>query len=151
MVFDGAMASPESAPALEQPRLVPLPSFLDHRGELIAAEVGDSLPFTVARYFLVRNVPAGATRAQHAQREGQELLACVAGACTVALRSRQGEETEHRLADPLTALFVPPGIWLECRDFTPDAILLVACSLPYDPSDQITDPAEFLDDLTAKP
>jgi dTDP-4-dehydrorhamnose 3,5-epimerase-like enzyme len=122
---------------------VRLPSFADERGELIAVEVGDSLPFTVARYFLIRDVPPGATRAEHAQREGSELFSCVAGACTVAARSRGGEEATQRLDDPLTALYVPPGVWVECRDFSADAVLLVACSHPYDPADQITDFAEF--------
>jgi UDP-2-acetamido-3-amino-2,3-dideoxy-glucuronate N-acetyltransferase len=143
MVFDGAMSSTGSAPPLDRPRLVHLPSFLDGRGELIPVEAGDSLPFVMARYFLVRDVPAGATRAEHAQRQGRELLSCVAGACTVAIRARGGEEETHRLEDPLSALYVPPGVWVECRDFSADAILLVACSHPYDPGDQITDPAEF--------
>jgi hypothetical protein len=49
----------------------------------------------------------------------------------------------HRLADPGIALHVPPWVWVECRDFTDDAVLLVLCSLPYDPGDQITDLAEF--------
>lgn len=143
MVFDGAMPSPESVPAVDPQRLVRLPSFVDGRGELIAVEAGDALPFAVARYFLVRGVPPGATRAQHAQRQGRELLSCVAGACTVATRSRAGEEATYRLEDPLTALYVPPGIWVECRDFSADALLLVACSHPYDPDDQIVDMAEF--------
>ena len=143
MVFDGAMSWPESAAAADLPRLLRLSSFRDERGELIVAEAGDTLPFVAARYFLVHDVPPGATRARHAQRLGQELLSCVRGACTVATRSPGVEAGEHRLDDPATALYVPPGVWVECRDFSPEAMLLVACSHRYDRHDQITDPAEF--------
>jgi UDP-2-acetamido-3-amino-2,3-dideoxy-glucuronate N-acetyltransferase len=142
IVFDEEMSSPEpAAVAGGTPRLVRLPSFLDARGELIVAE-GDALPFPVARYFVVRDVPAGAVRAQHAQRRSHELLSCVLGACTVELWWRGGSEV-HRLADPGTALHVPPRVWVECREFSDDALLLVLCSRRYDPEDQIADFGEF--------
>jgi dTDP-4-dehydrorhamnose 3,5-epimerase-like enzyme len=138
------MASHEPAPADEgAPRLVRLPSFADPRGLLSVAELGGSLPFAAARYFLIRDVPAGAVRARHAQRHGHELLSCVAGACTV--EARWGEErATHRLADPASALYLPPGVWVECREFTAAARLLVLCSDPYDPDDQVPDLNELL-------
>lgn len=99
---------------------------------------GDALPFPVARYFLVRDVPAGAARGRHLQREGHELITCVVGACSVDLRWTDGEES-HRLDDPKQALHVPPGTWVECRDFSPDAVLLVLCSNAYEPGDQVSE------------
>jgi UDP-2-acetamido-3-amino-2,3-dideoxy-glucuronate N-acetyltransferase len=142
-VFDEEMASLEPVPTdTGAPKLVRLSSFADARGVLSVAEAGGSLPFPVARYFVVRDVPAGATRAQHAQRHGHELLSCVTGDCTVEVRWAGGEET-HRLADPATALHVPPGVWVECREFSANALLVVLCSEPYDPEDQVTDFEEF--------
>lgn len=133
------MSSFEAAMAVTgEPTLVRLPSFSDARGELIVAETGESLPFSAARYFLVRDVPAGAVRAQHAQLRGHELLSCIAGGCSVEARWETGSAA-HRLADPATALYVPPGVWIECREFTDDAVLLVLCSDPYDRQDQIAD------------
>lgn len=119
-----------------------LPSFVDARGTLIAADVGESLPFPAVRYFLVRDVPPDAARAQHAQHHGHELLSCVTGACTVEVWWHTGNAV-HRLADPATALYVSPWVWVECREFSDDAVLLVLCSHPYDPLDQITDFGEF--------
>ncbi len=119
-----------------------LPSFVDERGMLSVAEIGDVLPFPVVRYFLVAEVPPDKARAQHAQRRSHELLSCIAGACTVEVRWHAGNAV-HRLADPGTALHVPPGVWVECREFSEDALLLVLCSHPYDPSEQITDFGEF--------
>ena len=143
MVFDERMGRLESAPATGvAPRVVKLASFEDARGTLIAADGGEALPFSAVRYFLVRDVPPGSARAQHAQRRGEELLSCPAGSCTVELRWRGGHAV-HRLADPQTALHLPPWVWVECREFSADALLLVLCSEPYDPDDQLTDLAEF--------
>ena len=69
------------------PRLLKLRSHLDARGALTMAEREEDLPFSAIRYFLVWDVPAGTTRAEHAQRAGHEVLSCVAGGCTVVLCS----------------------------------------------------------------
>jgi dTDP-4-dehydrorhamnose 3,5-epimerase-like enzyme len=144
MVFDEPIRSIESPPADgTAPRVITLPSFADSRGTLVAADGAEELPFRPARYFLVHDVPAGAARAQHAQRRGEELLSCVAGACTVELWWEGDQAAMHRLADREIALHVPSWVWVECRDFTDDSVLLVLCSRPYDPGDQITDFAEF--------
>lgn len=117
------------------PRLLRLPSVKEARGALAVAE-GENLPFPVARYFVVRDVPTGAARGQHLQLEGHELISCVTGACTVEFRWPDGEAI-YRLDGPEQALHVPPGIWVECRDFSVDAVLLVLCSNLYDPGDQV--------------
>lgn len=117
------------------PRLLQLPTIADERGALSVADGGESIPFSVARFFTIRDVPPGRARAGHAQLEGEELLNCVAGACTVDLRWDGGEET-HRLDRPDLALYLPPRVWVECRDFSADAVLLVLCSKAYDPADQ---------------
>ncbi|MGN6814982.1 MAG: sugar 3,4-ketoisomerase [Solirubrobacterales bacterium] len=116
--------------------LLHLPTFADPRGALTVAEGEERLPFAVARYFVVRGVPAGETRGRHQQLEGHELISCVAGACTVELRGSEGEAT-YRLEGPEQAVHVPPRTWVECRDFTADAVLLVLCSNVYDPLDQV--------------
>jgi dTDP-4-dehydrorhamnose 3,5-epimerase-like enzyme len=141
IVLDEKTPTPGPAPAADAPRLLRLPSFVDARGELTVAE-GKELPFPVARWFVVRNVPAGAARARHAQRNSHELLSCVAGACTVELWWRGGNAV-HRLQEPSTALHVPPMVWVECREFSRDALLLALCSHTYDPGDQIDDFDQF--------
>jgi UDP-2-acetamido-3-amino-2,3-dideoxy-glucuronate N-acetyltransferase len=142
MVFDERMSSSRPAVPVAVPRVVNLNAFADSRGTLVAADGAEELPFPPVRYFLIHGVPADATRARHALRHGHELISCVAGACTIELRWGSGHAT-HRLADPATALHLPPWVWVECRGFSEDAVLLVLCSEPYDPADQITDIAEF--------
>jgi UDP-2-acetamido-3-amino-2,3-dideoxy-glucuronate N-acetyltransferase len=118
--------------------LLRLPTFVDVRGALTVADGEECLPFPVARYFIIRDVPAGETRGRHQQLEGHELISCVAGACTVELRGSDGEAT-FRLDGPEQAVHVPPRTWVECRELTPDAVLLVLCSNAYDPLDQVSE------------
>lgn len=143
MVFDGRMGSAESAAALgTTPRLLKLASIADPRGTLLAADMGAAMPFPAVRYFVVKDVPPGAVRADHALRRGEELISCPVGSCTVDLRWHGGR-AEHRLAGPEAALHVPAWVWVRCSDFSADAVLLVLCSRPHDPADHIEDPAEF--------
>jgi dTDP-4-dehydrorhamnose 3,5-epimerase-like enzyme len=142
MVFDERMGPLESAAALgAAPSLLKLASIEEATGTLIAAD-SELLPFPPVRYFHVRDVPPGAVRAGHALRRCEELLSCPAGACTVEVWWRGGHAV-HRLADPETALHLPPRVWVECREFSEDAVLLVLCSRAYDPEDYISDFAEF--------
>ena len=142
MVFDERMGSLESAAAVgPEPRVLKLASIEEARGTLTAAD-SELLPFQAVRYFHIRDVPPGAVRAGHALRQGEELLSCPVGSCTVEVWSNAGHAV-HRLDDPTTALHLPPWVWVECRDFSEDAILLVLCSRPYEPGDHIADFAEF--------
>jgi UDP-2-acetamido-3-amino-2,3-dideoxy-glucuronate N-acetyltransferase len=144
MVFDNTMPPNQEPGTLGPgPRLVPLKKIVEDRGTLIAADAGEGLPFVAARYFLVQDVPPGGVRAQHAQREGHELISCVAGSCTVEVWWRAGSEV-HTLDDPAVGLYLPPWAWVECREFSGDAVLLVLCSDAYEPLDQISDFDEFL-------
>ena len=124
------------------PRLLRLPSLVGERGRLVPADAGVGLPFPVARYFVLADVPPGATRGGHAQRRARQLLSCVAGNCTVDLRHRGRQET-HRLQDPTEALYLPPWTWVECRDFSHGAVVVVMCSEAHDPDGVVTDPEEF--------
>ena len=47
------------------------------------------------------------------------------------------------LEKPYEGLYVPPGMWREMFDFSPDAVLLVLASEYYDESDYIRDYDEF--------
>lgn len=127
---------------VDRPSLLPLPTVRDARGQLAVAELGPALPFRPVRLFVLSDVPAGAARAQHANRSCAEVLICVSGSCVVDAEDAAGVLRFH-LAGPQLALVVPAGVWLECRDFSADASLLVLADQAYDPANQITDRAEF--------
>jgi dTDP-4-dehydrorhamnose 3,5-epimerase-like enzyme len=129
-----------------EPTVVRLAAHPGPRGTLLVAEAGAVLSFAAARYFVVHGVPPGSHRGQHAQRRGEELLTCLVGACTVDLRWAGGRAA-YRLDDPSLALHLPARVWVDCSAFTAEAVLLVLCSLPYDPADQITDEEAFRAEL----
>jgi UDP-2-acetamido-3-amino-2,3-dideoxy-glucuronate N-acetyltransferase len=132
-----------SAQAPVESVLVEVPTYRDARGTLVAVEVEDVVPFEVRRVFVVSAVPAGARRAEHANRTCAEALLAASGSLTVDVDDGWSVSS-HRLDSPSRVLVVPAGQWLTCRDFSADAALVVLASAPYDPADQVTDYAEFL-------
>jgi hypothetical protein len=133
------------APAVAGAVRVHLESFEGPRGRLSTTggdDGGDVLSFLAARYFVITEVPAGEVRGGHANMSGVELLTATHGSCVVETWWAGGHRVD-RLSDPGEAVEVRPWTWVECRDFSADAALLVLCSMPYDPADQLSDPAEF--------
>ena len=120
-----------------------MPLVEDMRGNLIAAEVGRTLPFTPQRYFIVLDVPSAEIRGEHAHRTCHQFLVCVRGAVSVVVDDGRVRE-EFRLDAPVLGLHVPPGIWATQYGYSEGAALLVFASEHYDPADYIRDYDEFL-------
>lgn len=115
---------------------------VDMRGSLSAAEVGRELPFAPQRCFLVYAVPGAEVRGEHAHKRCAQFLVCVHGHVR-ALVDDGSARAEYRLDRPDIGLYVPPGIWGTQYGYSPDAVLMVLASEPYDASDYIRDYAEF--------
>jgi acetyltransferase-like isoleucine patch superfamily enzyme len=131
----------EGAPAsllIGGAKLHHLPRIADHRGELSFAELHQSLPFAVARYFLIFGVPSREIRGEHAHKTLHQFLIAVAGSCSVRLSD--GVRSEEILLDrPECALHVPPMVWTTQYKYSPDAVLLVLASEVYQEEDYIRD------------
>ena len=123
--------------------LLELPQIQDSRGLLSFAEIEQSLPFAVARYFLVYGVPNRQIRGEHAHRALQQFLVCVAGSCSVRLFDGKDSD-EVRLGRPELGLHVPPMVWTTQYKFSSEATLLVLASDVYSEADYIRDPDEYL-------
>ena len=119
-----------------------MPEFRDHRGRLLAAETGPHVPFGVQRIFAIYDVPAGLARGGHAHRRQEQFLIMLAGSCKITAESADSS-SEECLVAPTEGLYVPAGVWLELRDFSPGAICLVLASGPFDEADYIRDYGEF--------
>ena len=124
-------------------RLIPLAVKGDERGKLIAIEGGGDVPFAIARVYYVYATTQGTVRGHHAHRALDQLAVAVAGSCTMLLDDGT-TRANVRLDDPAVALNVPPMVWHEMSDFSPDCVLMVLASAPYDEGDYIRDYAEFL-------
>ena len=117
----------------------------DERGTLTVGEYPVSLPFEVRRFFLVKDVPIGETRGDHAHRECHQLLICTAGRVEVIIRARDGSTTAINLDNADRGLHIPPLVWAQQRYLTPDAMLLVFASHEYENSDYIRDFEEYVE------
>jgi acetyltransferase-like isoleucine patch superfamily enzyme len=115
----------------------------DLRGKLSVGEFTHSLPFVPKRYYLIYGVPSREVRGEHAHRVLHQFLLCLAGQC--ALIVDDGSHREEIVLDsPTMGVYRPPMIWGVQYKFSPDAVLLVLASEPYDPNDYIRDYEQFL-------
>jgi len=123
--------------------LYELPRVSDARGHLSFAEIQQSLPFPVVRYFLVFGVPSREIRGEHAHRTLEQFLVCVHGNCSVRLFDGDASE-EVLLNRPDLGLHVPPLVWTTEYKYSPDAVLLVLASEVYREDDYIRDVDDYL-------
>jgi UDP-2-acetamido-3-amino-2,3-dideoxy-glucuronate N-acetyltransferase len=142
---DAHAGSATAVPAIEVEgvELVRVPLIEDMRGNLIAREVGKGLPFVPQRCFLVFDVPSKEIRGEHAHRRCAQLLVCVAGSVAVVCDDGRRRQ-EITLDDPTTGLYLPPMVWGTEYKYTPDALLMVFASRPYEAEDYIRDYDQFL-------
>lgn len=118
----------------------------DERGQLVALEEHRDIPFEIQRVYYLYDTLDGVRRGFHAHRELEQILVCIHGTCKVLLDDGR-ERKEVPLERPYEGVYVGPGMWREMYDFSPDAVLLVLASLPYDEGDYIRDYDEFIRDV----
>jgi UDP-2-acetamido-3-amino-2,3-dideoxy-glucuronate N-acetyltransferase len=130
------------SPLIGGAMLFHLPRITSSRGDLSFAELNQSLPFPVSRYFLVFGVPSRQIRGEHAHKTLHQYLVAVHGSCSVRLFD--GQQSEELVLDrPETALYVPPMLWTTQYRYSPDAVLLVLASDIYREQDYIRDFDEY--------
>lgn len=123
--------------------LVPLAVKGDNRGSLIAIEGERQVPFAIARVYYLYGTREGVTRGLHAHRKIWQFAVPVAGSCTVLLDDGEARASVL-LDDPATGLLLPPMVWHELSEFSPDCVLMVVADAAYDEADYIRDYGEFL-------
>lgn len=121
-----------------------LKTFTDERGSLTLLEVGQEVPFTVARVYWIYDVPQGQDRGKHANRISYQYLVAVNGSIDVCLEDINGRRQYH-LTSKSEGLLVPPATWNELSNFSSDAVLMVLASHPYCRETYINSYEEFLD------
>lgn len=123
--------------------LYDIPYFADARGAMNVLEIVGDLPFGCQRVFYTYTVPEGSVRGEHAHRKCEQFLISIRGKVSVLV-----DDGEHRdefmLDTPSKGLWLPAGRWGEQFGHSPDSILLVLASLPYDNADYIRSYDEFL-------
>ena len=133
----------------EQYRLIYFKDLGDERGNLVVIEgEGMDIPFDIKRVFYIYGSDDTVVRGQHANRETEFLLVNVGGSSKV--RVDNGTESEVIILDkPGMGLYLPPMLWKDMYDFSPDSILLVLASRHYDGNEYIRDYQEYLKEMRA--
>jgi len=127
-------------------RPIPLRRFSGKGGLIGVLEKGRELPFEVNRVFYIHEIDELAVRGLHANRNLEEVIIALRGSCRMTLHDGRNEETVM-LDDPELALYIGPLTWKVFDRFTPDCLLLVMASLPYEESDHLTDFQAFLKEV----
>ncbi len=121
-----------------------LPEFSDIRGDLIAGEFLDQIPFLIKRFFIVHNVPNQEVRGEHAHKKLQQYLICLSGSVSVIVDD--GKKSAEILLSPLqTGLYIGPKVWSVQYKFSNNASLLVLASEKYKSEDYLRNYNDFLD------
>lgn len=118
----------------------------DSRGSLTVGEVPTEVPFAPARYFAVFDVPSVELRGEHAHKQCQQFLICLHGSCRVLLDDGE-RRCEVTLDRPDMGVFMPEMIWGTQYRYSPDAVLLVFASRPYEADDYLRTYDEFLAEI----
>jgi UDP-2-acetamido-3-amino-2,3-dideoxy-glucuronate N-acetyltransferase len=129
--------------------LVKLRKATDMRGSLVVAELGSDLPFVPQRFFIVYDVPSRDVRGEHAHRQCEQFLVCIKGAVRAIVDDGTTRD-EFLLDSPDVGLHMPAMMWGTQYAYSPDAVLAVFASLPYDAEDYIRTYAEFKSEVAAR-
>lgn len=120
-----------------------IPHFEDDRGALDVLEIARELPFGCQRIFYTYTVPEGSVRGEHAHKTCEQFLIAIRGELHVAVDNGTVRD-EIVLNTPSRGLHLPSGCWGEQFSHSPDCILLVLASKPYENADYIRNYDEYL-------
>ncbi|WP_188822693.1 sugar 3,4-ketoisomerase [Brucella endophytica] len=134
---------------MEEPYILKLPSRTDSRGQLVALESKNGLPFDLKRVYYMIGMSPDQPRGYHAHRKLQQLAICLAGSCTFIFDDGQNKH-QFRLSKPDEGVYIGRYMWHEMHDISADCILLVLASEEYSEADYIRDYSEFLKEVGSR-
>ena len=115
----------------------------DDRGQLVALEEYQDIPFQIRRVYYMYDTKEDVRRGFHAHKSLEQILVCIHGSCKILLDSGW-EKKIVSLEKPYEGLYISNDMWREMFDFSPDAVLLVLASDYYEEEDYIRNYEEFL-------
>ena len=129
--------------------MLTFPQHGDERGHLVVVEGEQDIPFVVKRIFYMYGSDRDVVRGQHANRRSEFVLINVSGQSKIRVDDGLGNEAVFSLNRPHTGIYLPPMVWKDMYDFSPDSILLVLSSEHYDAEEYIRDHDEFVREVNA--
>ena len=138
---DAAMR-PQLGPGLAAVRTVEIPERADARGSLTYGQVGSQLQFVPRRYFTIMDVPEGVGRGGHAHRSVEQFIVALRGRVVITLDDGRDSRTVV-LDSPRSALHIPPMVWNDLSEMSPETVILCLASAEYDGAEYIRDRDTF--------
>jgi len=122
-------------------------SHIDDRGTLSVAQCGELRDnFEIRRVFWITDIPIGAVRGEHANRECTELLVAVHGSVTLWLTDGENEWSVT-LDNKAKGVYIAPMVWCKLFDFSEGTTLLCMADKPYNSEQYINDFDDFLSEV----
>jgi len=123
------------------PEVSRLFTHVDDRGSLAVSEFSD-LPFQPRRFFWLFGVATGETRANHGHRECEQYVFVQQGRVGGYTIDRSGQRFDFDLR-AAESVYVPTRHWLQLNEFSPDAVVGVFASHPFNADEYIDSPDEL--------
>ena len=123
-------------------KIIDLPKILDPRGNLSFIEEHKHVPFKIARYYWIYDVPGGVTRGGHAYRRNQEFIVALSGSFDVIIDDGNDRKV-FSLNRSYYGLYIPKGLWRQMGNFSTNSLALILASTLFDQDDYIYDYERF--------
>jgi len=124
-------------------QMIQLPKIEDKRGNLSFFESKHQIPFSMERVYWIYDVPGGHERGGHAFILQNEFIVALSGSFDVRVDDGKNKQI-FSLNRSYYGLYIPNGIWREMRNFSTNALALVASSTFFSEDDYIRNYADFL-------
>ena len=106
------------------------------------AEAEQHIPFPIKRLFWIYGVKAGMSRGGHAHKKCKQAIIAVKGSFDIFITNLE-EETSIKMDKPNQIVIIDEGIWCELKNFTEDAVAMVATSEHFDKEDYLQPMSEY--------
>lgn len=128
---------------IDKVKLLSFKENCDERGKLVAIEGLKDIPFDIKRLFYIYGSDTEIVRGCHANRHSEFVMVNVCGSSKVKIMDGLKDKV-FMLDKPYMGIYLPNMTWKEMYDFSPDSVILVLASEPYDPNEYIRNFEEFL-------
>ncbi len=125
------------------PIMVDIQTERDHRGALGIIETQNLVGFETKRLYFLYNIADKQERGHHAHKKLEQFIFAAHGSFDIELKG-QNESYNFTLSAPDQGLYIPPKFWRDLKNFSSDAVCVVACSELYDDADYIRNYDDFL-------
>lgn len=134
---------------LENCTLFDLQTVSSALGNLTVVENMRQIPFEIRRVYYLYGLPSGVNRTPHGHRRLQQLLVAISGSFDITIDDGV-EKRVFRMDSPSVGLYIPPNMWRDIGNVTPQTIILALASEPYDEFDYYRDYKIFFDGTASK-